>query len=37
MSNYSSGLQPIVQIQKAANTNANGVVVDYFKIVAKRG
>ena len=37
MSNYTAGLQPIVQIQKAANTNANGVVVDYFKIVAKRG
>ena len=37
MSNYSAGLQPIVQIQKAANTNANGVVVDYVKIVAKRG
>jgi len=36
MSNYSAGLQPIVQIQKAANTNANGVVVDYVKIVAKR-
>lgn len=37
MSNYSAGLQPIVQLQKAANTNVNGVVVDYFKIVAKRG
>lgn len=37
MSNYTAGLQPIVQIQKAANTNANGVVVDYIKIVAKRG
>lgn len=37
MSNYSSGLQPLVQIQKAANTNVNGVVVDYVKIVAKRG
>ena len=37
MSNYTAGLQPIVQIQKAANTNANGVVVDYVKIVAKRG
>lgn len=37
MSNYSAGLQPIVQIQKAANTNTNGVVVDYVKIVAKRG
>lgn len=36
MSNYTAGLQPIVQIQKAANTNANGVVVDYVKIVAKR-
>lgn len=37
MSNYSAGLQPIVQLQKAANTNVNGVVVDYVKIVAKRG
>jgi hypothetical protein len=37
MSNYTAGLQPIVQIQKAANTNVNGVVVDYVKIVAKRG
>jgi len=37
MSHYTAGLQPIVQIQKAANTNANGVVVDYVKIVAKRG
>jgi len=37
MSNYTAGLQPIVQIQKAANTNANGVVVDYVKITAKRG
>lgn len=36
MSNYTAGLQPIVQIQKAANTNVNGVVVDYVKIVAKR-
>lgn len=37
MSNYSAGLQPIVQIQKAANTNTSGVVVDYVKITAKRG
>lgn len=37
MSNYTAGLQPIVQLQKAANTNVNGVVVDYIKIVAKRG
>ena len=36
MSSYSAGLQPIVQLQKAANTNVNGVVVDYVKIVAKR-
>lgn len=36
MSNYSAGLQPIVQIQKAANTNTNGIVIDYVKITAKR-
>lgn len=36
MSAYSSGLQPIIQIQKAANTNADSVVVDYVEIVAKR-
>ncbi len=36
MSGYSSGLQPIIQIQKAANTNVNSVVVDYVKINAKR-
>lgn len=36
MSAYSSGLQPIVQIQKAANTNADSVVVDYIRVVAKR-
>jgi hypothetical protein len=36
MSAYSSGLQPIVQLQKAANTNVNAVVVDYIKVVAKR-
>jgi hypothetical protein len=37
MSAYSSGLQPIVQVQKAANTNADSVVVDYIKITSKRG
>ena len=37
MSGYSSGLQPIIQIQKAANTNADSVVIDYIEIVAKRG
>lgn len=36
MSGYSAGLQPIVQIQKAANTNADAVTVDYVKITAKR-
>lgn len=36
MSSYSSGLQPIVQLQKAANTNVNAVVVDYVKINSKR-
>jgi len=37
MSAYSSGLQPIIQIQKAANTNVDSVVVDYVEIVCKRG
>lgn len=36
MSGYSAGLQPIVQLQKAANTNVDAVTVDYVKIVAKR-
>lgn len=36
MSNYSAGLQPIVQIQKTADTNTDSVVVDYVKIVSKR-
>jgi hypothetical protein len=36
MSGYSSGLQPIVQLQKAANTNVNGVVIDYVKVTCKR-
>jgi hypothetical protein len=37
MSAYSVGLQPIVQIQKAANTNVNSVILDYIKINARRG
>lgn len=37
MSAYSSGLQPIIQIQKAANTNADSVVVDFIEIVSHRG
>lgn len=36
LSNYSAGLQPIVQLQKAANTNVDSVVVDYVKITSKR-
>jgi hypothetical protein len=36
MSAYSAGLQPIVQIQKAANTNVNGVLVDYIKVISRR-
>jgi hypothetical protein len=37
MSAYSSGLQPIIQIQKAANANVDSVVVDYIEIVSHRG
>jgi hypothetical protein len=36
MSGYSAGLQPIIQLQKAANTNVDSVVVDYVKITCKR-
>lgn len=36
MSNYSDGLQPIIQLQKAANTNVDSVSVDYVKIVSRR-
>lgn len=36
MSAYSSGLQPIIQLSKTANTNVDSVVVDYIKITAKR-
>lgn len=36
LADYSAGLQPIIQIQKAANTNVNGVVIDYVKITSKR-
>ena len=36
MSGYSAGLQPIVQLQKAANTNADVFELDYIEIVAKR-
>jgi hypothetical protein len=36
LAGYSAGLQPIVQIQKAANTNVNGIVIDYIKVTCKR-
>lgn len=36
MSGYSAGLQPIIQLQKAANTNADAARVDYIKIIGKR-
>jgi hypothetical protein len=37
MSAYTGSLQPIIQLQKAANTNADVCTIDYVKIVAKRG
>lgn len=36
MSNYSSSLQPIIQLQKAANTNVDAVTIDYVRIACKR-
>jgi len=36
MSGYSSGLQPIIQLQKAANTNVDAVSIDYVEVVCKR-
>lgn len=36
MSGYSSGLQPIIQLQKAANTNVDSVVIDYVAVTCKR-
>ena len=36
MASYTAGLQPFIQIQKAANTNVDAITVDYVKIVAKR-
>jgi hypothetical protein len=36
MSGYSAGLQPIVQIQKAVNTNVDAVIVDYVRVECKR-
>lgn len=36
MSAYTGGFQPLIQLQKAANTNADVCKVDYVKVVAKR-
>lgn len=36
MSNYSSGLQPYVQLQKTADTNTDSVTIDYVGIISKR-
>jgi len=36
MSAYSAGLQPIIQLQKGVNTNADVLTVDYVRIEAKR-
>ena len=37
MSAYTGNLQPMIQLQKAANTNADVCTVDYVKITASRG
>lgn len=36
LAGYSAGLQPLIQIQKAANTNVNGIVIDYVKVTCHR-
>ena len=36
MSAYSAGLQPLIQLQKAANTNVDAVTIDYVEIRCKR-
>jgi hypothetical protein len=36
MGGYSSGLQPFIQIQKTATTNADAVTVDYVEITCRR-
>ena len=37
MSAYTGNLQPMIQLQKAANTNADVFTLDYVKITARRG
>lgn len=36
MSAYTSGLQPMVQLQKTSSANTDAVTVDYFKVTGKR-
>jgi hypothetical protein len=36
MSAYSSGLQPIFQIQKTSDSNTDAMTVDYVKVVSRR-
>ncbi len=36
MSNFSTGLQPYIQLQKTASTNTDSVIVDYIEITSKR-
>jgi len=36
MSGYSSGLQPIVQLQKSSSANTDAVSIDYVEIACKR-
>lgn len=36
MSAYSGGLQPIIQLQKGTNTNADVLTVDYVRVECKR-
>jgi hypothetical protein len=37
MSAYTGSLQPMIQLQKAANTNADVCTIDYVKILSRRG
>jgi hypothetical protein len=36
MSAYTSGLQPIIQLQKGVNGNVDSVVIDFIEVVCKR-
>jgi hypothetical protein len=36
MSGYSSGFQPLVQLQKSSSANVDSVAVDYVKVTCKR-